>query len=153
MDVRVATVHDADVVARLLHDFNTEFDTPSPGPQVLAGRLRRLLATSSTAAVLAGEPAVAVALLTFRPNVWSEGPVALLDELYVRPDLRGQGTGTALMGHVLDLARDRGCPSVEVNVDGVDVDARRFYEGHGFRTVLSGETEPSYFYERTPDAG
>jgi len=35
--VRVASVDDADVVGRLLDDFNREFDTPTPGPGVLDG--------------------------------------------------------------------------------------------------------------------
>jgi hypothetical protein len=68
--VRVATVADAGVVGRLLDDFNREFDTPTPGPDVLAARLRILLATDQTIAILAGSPAVAVALVTLRPNVW-----------------------------------------------------------------------------------
>jgi hypothetical protein len=67
---RLAGPDDADVIARLLHDFNTEFDTPSPGAAVLAPRLRVLLAGPSSFSILAGEPAVAVALVTLRPNVW-----------------------------------------------------------------------------------
>ena len=74
---RLATACDADEVAQLLHDFNTEFGSPSPGVEVLAARLRVLLATDETVAILAGTPAVAVALVTLRPNVWSAGRVAL----------------------------------------------------------------------------
>jgi hypothetical protein len=36
MNVRRAGVDDADNVARLLHDFNVEFDEPTPGPPALA---------------------------------------------------------------------------------------------------------------------
>jgi len=82
---RVATTADAATVARLLDAFNREFDTPTPGPVVLAKRLKRLLAGEETIALLAGDPAVAVAVLTLRTNVWYEGRVALLDELYVAP--------------------------------------------------------------------
>jgi len=93
----VATTADAATVARLLDAFNREFDTATPGPVVLAKRLERLLAGDGTIALLAGDPAVAVAVLTLRTNVWYEGPVALLDELYVVPELRGQGVGSALL--------------------------------------------------------
>src|SRR3954468_19701745 len=94
---RVATVDDAGEVARLLHDFNVEFSTPSPGAVILAERLRRLLGQDDTFAILAGSRSVAVALVTLRPNVWYGGPVALLDELYVVPELRGQRIGSAII--------------------------------------------------------
>src|SRR5262245_1286964 len=119
---RLASVDDADEVARLLHDFNVEYDTPSPGPAVLAPRLRALLAGPSTYAVLAGRPSVAVALVTLRPNVWFDGPVALLDELYVVPELRSRGIGASVLALVLDTARARGVELVEINVDEADVD-------------------------------
>ena len=87
---RLAAADDAESVARLLHDFNTEFDTESPGPTTLARRLRSLLAGTTTFAVLGGEGPDGVALVTLRTNVWFDGRVALLDELYVSPVRRGR---------------------------------------------------------------
>lgn len=143
---RSATPDDADEVAHLLHDFNTEFDTPSPGVEVLAPRLRRLLAGDDTIAILAGTPAVGVALVTFRPNVWYAGRVALLDELYVVPSLRSQGIGAAIIDHLLTLARDEGVDLVEINVDEGDVDAQRFYERHGFSATEPDTGERAFYY-------
>ncbi len=147
--VRLATADDADEIARMLHDFNTEFATPSPGPAVLAPRLRLLLGGDVTVAILAGEPAVGLALVTLRPNVWYDGPVALLDELYVVPPRRGQGIGSAIMQRLLTLAADQGVSLVEINVDEGDVDAQRFYERHGFRlTETPDSTERAFYFWR-----
>jgi GNAT superfamily N-acetyltransferase len=145
---RRATPADAAVVATLLHEFNTEFGEPSPGPEVLAARLRRLLATDGTIALLAGEPAVGVALLTLRSNVWSDAPVTLLDELYVAPSVRSLGIGSALLAAGLAAGRSRGVELMEVNVDGEDLGARRFYERHGFSCVHSEGHDPALYYSR-----
>lgn len=146
--MRRAAVSDAVVVAELLDAFNREFDTPSPGVEVLAARLRRLLTGKSFAVLLSGEPALGVAVLSFRPNTWSDGPVATLDELYVRPDVRGQRFGHALLEAACRLARERGSETLEINVDGEDTDARRFYEAHGFAHTEPGASEPMYYYYR-----
>ena len=148
MAVRLAADDDARTVAELLDAFNREFDTPTPGPDVLTGRLERLLAGRQVLALLVGEPAVGVALLTLRPNAWYDGPVALLDELYVAPHLRGRGHGTALLHAAEDAVRERGAELLEINVDGEDVDARRFYERHGYGCVEPGLQEPSLYYWR-----
>ena len=154
---RLATPDDASEVARLLHDFNTEFDTPSPGVDVLTGRLRRLLAGESTWAILVDSPSVAVALVTLRPNVWYEGRVALLDELYVVPALRGRGIGTAVIGLLEATALERGIDLIEINVDEGDVDAQRFYERLGFSAIEPDTGERAYYYFRElldePDDG
>jgi len=147
--VQLATPDDADEIADLLHDFNTEFSTPSPGAAVLAPRLRRLLAGDLTVALVAGRPAVGLALLTLRPNVWYEGMVALLDELYVVPRLRSQGIGSAIIEALLALAPERGLDLIEINVDEGDVDAQRFYERHGFANTETPEsTERAFYYWR-----
>jgi GNAT superfamily N-acetyltransferase len=145
---RTATVVDAAATARLLHDFNVEFGDPSPGQDVLAGRLARLLSGDSTLALLAGDPAVGFGLLTLRTNVWYDAPVALLDELYVVPALRGCGIGSALLESACQLVRGRGVELMEINVDGEDRDARRFYERHGFSCVHGSQLEPELYYSR-----
>jgi N-acetylglutamate synthase-like GNAT family acetyltransferase len=152
--VRRATPDDAGEVAQLLHDFNVEFDTPTPGVDVLVPRLRSLLATDGTFALLAGEPAVGVALVTLRRNVWYEGPVALLDELYVVPDMRDQRIGSSIMEHLLSHARAHGVELIEINVDEGDIDTQRFYETrHGFTRIDPDTGERAfYFYRELPEA-
>lgn len=147
-ELRIATADDAEEVARLLHDFNTEFSTPTPGVSVLAGRLRRLLPGDVTFAILAGSPAVGLALVTLRPNVWYDGPVALLDELYVVPYLRGEGIGSTIIERLVTVAREGGVDLIEINVDEGDVDAQRFYERHGFSATETGSTERAFYYHR-----
>jgi len=143
---RLATAADAAELARLIHDFNTEFDIPTPGVEWLTARLRELLAGDDTIAILAGDPAVALALVTLRPNVWYAGRVALLDEMYVAPELRGQGIGSAVIELMLASVRERGAELVEINVDEGDVDAQRFYERHGFSPTEPDTGERAFYF-------
>jgi GNAT superfamily N-acetyltransferase len=150
----VATVRDADVVAGLLDDFNREYGTPTPGRSVLSARLRRLLAGDDLFAVLTGDPAVAVALVSLRPSVWYPGPVAVLEELYVTPRLRGRGIGSALLAAVEDAVLERNGELLEINVDDDDSGARRFYEGHGYANTEPGSDEALlYFYRELRETG
>jgi ribosomal protein S18 acetylase RimI-like enzyme len=86
--------------------------------------------------------------VTLRPNVWYAGPVGLLDELYVVPGRRGQGRGTSLLRAVEREVGARGGELLEINVDGDDVAARRFYERHGYRNAETGSDEQLLYYFR-----
>jgi GNAT superfamily N-acetyltransferase len=139
--VRRATVADADVLGRLLWDFNTEFDTETDDADVLAARFARLLPLDGVLAVLAEDApgqSVGFALVTLRPAIWFDGPVSQLEELYVVPSLRAGGIGTQILDACRSLVRELGSPEMHINVDEVDVDTRRFYERHGFLNIEDG---------------
>ena len=139
--VRRATTADAAVLARLLWDFNTEFETEVDDVDVLTARFARLLALDDIVAVLAEDDSTAVgfALVSLRPAIWFDGPVSQLEELYVVPDLRDQGIGTQVLDLCRRLVREKGSPEMHINVDEVDTDTRRFYERHGFVNIEAGE--------------
>jgi ribosomal protein S18 acetylase RimI-like enzyme len=145
MHVRLATPDDAVVIGRLLHDFNVEYDEPTPPAGVLADRLRTLMA-AGTAVLLAGDAGLCV--LRFQPAIWTENLECYLAELYVRPEHRGHGLGRALLSAGLEHARERGADYVHLGTTEDDVAARRLYEKAGFRRT-EGDGGPLMFvYER-----
>ncbi|MDQ2675520.1 MAG: GNAT family N-acetyltransferase, partial [Actinomycetota bacterium] len=99
-------------MARLLHDFNTEYDDFTPGVEVLSRNVRELLAGGDMIVLLAGPGPDALAELRFRPSVWTGKLDAYLEELYVVPARRGQGIGRALLRHAMDVARAEGAAHI-----------------------------------------
>ena len=150
--VRRAGSGDAEAIGRLLHDFNVEYREPTPGPSALADRLRQLIASDETAVLLAGDGPDGLAVLRFRPSIWSKALECYLAELYVVPALRGQGLGKALLGAAIDLARDLGADHMDLGTSEDDVAARALYESFGFSNREGRPDGPlSYFYERELD--
>jgi GNAT superfamily N-acetyltransferase len=147
--VRVAGVDDADAIGRLMHDFNSEFDAPTPGASALAERIRELLPADEMTVLLAGSGPDGLAVLRFRPALWTRALECYLAELYVVPAERGRGLGRALMQASLDLARGAGADRIEVGTGDDDVAARALYESFGFINREGGPDGPvMYFYER-----
>ncbi len=144
---RHATPDDLPVVGQLLHDFNVEFDEPTPGPQWLAGRMGELLEAGDTSIIVAGEPAIAFAILRYRLAEMSPGLDVYMSELYVMPQLRGQGIGTAVMELVHTDAIERGTAYMSIGVDESDHNTRRFYERLGF-TNRGSDGGYMFYYER-----
>jgi len=152
-DVRLLfTADDTTVAANLLDSFNREFGAPTPGPDAIAARLAALLGDQTTYALVVTPPdsgeIVGVALVTLRTNVWYPGWVGLLDELYVAPEYRNLGLGTSLLRAAEAEHVARGGEVLEINVDGEDVDAQRFYERHGYLDHDEWGDRPSKLYFR-----
>ncbi len=147
--VRRAEVADAEAVGRLLHDFNSEYDEPTPGPRAVAERVRTLLAAGEITVLVAGAGPDGLAVLRFRPALWAEALDCYLEELYVVPERRGQGIGRALLEAAIDLARDAGAADMHLGTSEDDIAARALYESLGFSNREGKPGGPvNYFYER-----
>jgi ribosomal protein S18 acetylase RimI-like enzyme len=147
--VRRAGGDHAEAVGRLLHDFNTEFDEATPGPDALAARVRKLLAGGDTTILLAGPGPDGLAVLRFREAIWADALECYLAELYVVPERRGHGLGRALMEAAIETARAEGATHMDLGTGEDDTAARALYESLGFTNRKGKPDGPlNFFYER-----
>lgn len=138
----------------MLDDFNREYGDPTPGVGVLEPRVRQSIETGDFNYLLGGEGPDGFAQVSFRKSIWLEESVAYLEEFYVVPDRRGEGTGRAIMESLFELARDRGASRIELVTGEDDTGARRLYEKFGFTNFVEGDgTSRALFYEINLDSG
>ena len=143
---------DIGAAAQLLHDFNVEYDEPTPSPDELAVRIEELVAGDQVTVLLAREEetgvAVGVAAMRVQPSLWGPASEAYLAELYVVPDRRGHGHGRDLITVAMQVAREHGSDYAFLITSEDDHRAQRLYEAAGFRRT-EGEGGPVMLaYER-----
>jgi ribosomal protein S18 acetylase RimI-like enzyme len=147
IQVREATAADATLVARLLHDFNTEFEAETPGVEELTRHATRMLGAGEMTVLLGGEGPDGLALLRFRPSVWTEQQEAYLQELYVAPPSRGRGIGQALLEAAIAVSRERDAAWIELNTAESDRTARALYAKLGFTNEEGPDGATMLYYE------
>ena len=146
---RKATAEDAGDVARLFTDFNNEFDEPTPKIDVAAARVAEHIKRGHSTFLLVGEGPDGFAQLRFQASLYSPGPEAHIQELYVVPALRGEGLGRALLEAALAEARAAGADYINLGTSEDDVVARKLYESAGLTNREKPPDGPvMYVYER-----
>lgn len=147
--IRIAAADDAAAIAVLLDRFNTEFDAFSPGTEVLEANVSWLVDEGEMTVLLAGEPAVGLAVLRVRGALWTTGAEAHLQELYVVPDRRGAGIGRALLEATIVEAKAARADAIDLATGEGDTVARALYESAGFTNLEASPDRPRMlFYER-----
>jgi len=106
--------------------------------ELLAESVAAALADDSRAVILVARDEtgpVGVAFVSFQSSVERGGRIAWLEELYVLPDRRGNGIGSRLVQATLVVARERGCRSVELEVESSHARAAHLYRRAGFQPL------------------
>ena len=94
---------------------------------------------------------VGFALYFFNYSTFLAQPGLYLEDLFVKPEFRGQGTGKALLLHLAKIANARGCGRMEWSVLDWNEPAIKFYESLGAKRMkewqicrLTGPTLAQY---------
>lgn len=145
MEIRRATVEDAEVLARLNHHVHAMHVEAEPGryrptvrEEVMAWFRRTLAEDGGSEAFIAHGGEEPLGHVIFRDIERPENAFGranrylMVDQLAVAPEGRRRGIGRALMDAVADQARARGVPEVQLGVRSFNTDAVAFYEALGY---------------------
>jgi GNAT superfamily N-acetyltransferase len=134
LTIRPATESDVPLVLEFIRELAV-YEKLLDRVEANEARLREALfgTTPVASCVLAyqAELPVAFALYYFTYSTFAGLPGLYLEDLFVKPDFRGQGLGHALLQHLAKLAKDRGCWRIEWAVLHWNQSAIRFYEKLG----------------------
>ena len=130
LEIRPARVEDVPVILQLIRDLATYERAPNEVTATEEG-LREVLFGEKPAAevLLAFEGAEAVGFAVFFHNfsTWLGRRGLYLEDLFVKPEMRGKGYGRALLVHLAKIAHDRGCGRMEWAVLDWNDPAIQFY--------------------------
>ncbi len=133
--LRPATEGDLDVIIELIHalaDYEREPDAVRLDRETLRGHLfgPRPYAEVILAETPEGASA-GFALFFHNFSTWEGRPGIYLEDLFVRPELRGHGYGKALLAELARLAVERGCARLEWAVLDWNEPSLQFYKALG----------------------
>jgi GNAT superfamily N-acetyltransferase len=121
----------------IFSNIDQTFFRPHPFTPEEARRIANLVGRDIYALLVAGGIAVAYGML----RGWDQGfPTPYLG-IAVRTNAQGRGLGRIMMGHLHDVARQRGAAEVRLRVHADNERAKRLYEslGYAYRGVERGE--------------
>ena len=128
ISIRLATLDDAQVLARLNEAFNGIVE---PADRLAQRLLDPSRIEQPILAEIAGQ-AVGFAALRLASCLFYDTPYAGLTELYVEPAFRRQGVGRALIDTVERLAREAGAKHLVLLTDFDNIAAQSLYREMGF---------------------
>lgn len=135
MPLRPATEADLGTIIELIHalaDYEREPDAVRLDPEELRRHLFGPRPYAEVVLAETGEGASAGFALFFHNfSTWEGKPGIYLEDLFVRPEFRGQGYGKALLAELARLAVERGCARLEWAVLDWNEPSIQFYRALG----------------------
>ena len=137
-EIRPATVADIPIILQLVRDLATYERAPNEVTATEDQLVEVLFGEKPTAeVVLAFEDRSPVGFAVFFHNfsTWLGRPGLYLEDLFVKPEVRGKGYGRALLVYLAKIARDRGCGRMEWAVLDWNEPAIEFYRKLGAKPM------------------
>ncbi|HEU4959200.1 MAG TPA: GNAT family N-acetyltransferase [Sphingomonas sp.] len=133
LSIRPATRADVPTILGFVRDLAAFERAPDAVEATEAMLENALFAERAAEAVIAerGGAAVGFALFFHNFSTWTGRKGLYLEDLYVAPEARGSGVGTALLRHLARLAVERGCGRFEWAVLDWNQPAIDFYTAQG----------------------
>ncbi|CAD7723428.1 hypothetical protein LMG31886_05210 [Xanthomonas hydrangeae] len=138
LQIRSATPDDAALLHELvtaLAVYEREPDAVKASPEELRASLFGDGATTHALICEQDGQALGFAVYFFNYSTWLGRNGLYLEDLFVRPQARGQGAGLALLRHLARLAVQRGCGRFEWSVLDWNAPAIAFYQAVGARPM------------------
>lgn len=66
-------------------------------------------------------------------SVWTHGKAAVLDDLYLVPEIRGKSYGRQAMHFAEEIATKSNCKRLQFQSEGTNPNAKAFYQAIGFQ--------------------
>ncbi|HWU73841.1 MAG TPA: GNAT family N-acetyltransferase [Sphingomonas sp.] len=135
--IRPATPQDVALILRFvreLAEFEREPDAVKATEQSLSYALFGERSAEAVIAEQDGEP-MGFALFFHNFSTWTGRKGLYLEDLYVTPEARGSGVGTALLRHLAGIALDRDCGRFEWAVLDWNTPAIDFYTAMGAESL------------------
>jgi len=134
MEIRAATEADIPLILQFIRDL-AQYEKLEHKVVATEENLRRTLFGSPRFAEVifayVGEEAAGFALFFHNYSTFLGQPGIYLEDLFVKPEMRGRGIGKALLAHLARMALERGCGRVEWAVLDWNAPSIDFYKNLG----------------------
>lgn len=142
--IRTARTSDLERLAPIVKAYMVDFyQVPDPGLAAVCDHVRMLLQHPDRGVQIVADEGDLQGFSTvyFTWSTLRLCPVAILNDLFVRPEARGRGLGEALFAYTRDWARDQGFQTLEWSTAPDNGTAQRLYQ------KMQGHVSPFTFYE------
>ncbi len=138
LSIRPATVVDVPVILQLIRDLAAYERAPNEVTATKEQLVGVLFGKKPAAEVLLAfenETTVGFAVFFHNFSTWLGRPGLYLEDLFVKPEMRGKGYGRALLVDLARIARERGCGRMEWAVLDWNDPAIQFYRKLGAKPL------------------
>ncbi len=136
--IRSGSDADVPLILRLIREL-ADYERAPRDAVATEDQLREVLYGANPAAevllAFEDEEPIGFAVYFFNFSTWLGRPGLYLEDLFVRPQVRGHGYGRALLQRLAQLAQDRGCGRMEWAVLNWNEPAIQFYNKLGAKPM------------------